>query len=442
MLKFNTLVKNEYAIAYDCAYDFPLKKQFSEPKIHIAKSNLEKRWYVYFSYRDPSTNKLKRQTPFYGNANTYKTKEERLAVLTIYKRIIHKYLKQGFSPYENNTGNFIKIHQASSPKTVNEIVEKPVEIITIVKSPSDLAEVSTMGVSEAFDFVLKIKKKTLRDSSIRSYTNHIKLFQEWLNITYSSIKVISDINKQIINQFLNYILSKDSARYRNNFRGSLSSLFQVLEDNDVITTNFVSKINKLKSEPKKNKAYSKEMCDDIFKYLEQKDSYLLLYLKFVSYMFLRPLEVCRLKIGDINLKDKTISFKAKNSPLKTKIIPEVLFNELPDISKFDKSLYLFTSEGFGRHSTTKLENRRGYFTKRFNKVVKKEFSLDLDHTLYSFRHTFITKLYREFVKGMAPFEAKSKLMQITGHSSMKALENYLRDIDAELPDDYSDLLVK
>lgn len=182
------------------------------------------------------------------------------------------------------------------------------------------------------------------------------------------------------------------------------------------------------------------MCNDIFQYLEEKDGYLLLYLKFVSYNFLRPLEVCRLKIGDINLNAKTISFKAKNSPLKTKIIPEILFKELPDLSKFDKNSYLFTAEGFGKYSETKLENRRGYFTKRFNKVVKQKFDLDLDHTLYSFRHTFITKLYRELAKMASPFESKSRLMQITGHSSIKSLDNYLRDIDADLPDDYSQLL--
>lgn len=60
--------------------------------------------------------------------------------------------------------------------------------------------------------------------------------------------------------------------------------------------------------------------------------------------------------------------------------------------------------------------------------------------MYSFRHTFITKLYRELVKGSTPFEAKSKLMLITGHASTSALEKYLRDIETELPDDYSSLL--
>ena len=63
-----------------------------------------------------------------------------------------------------------------------------------------------------------------------------------------------------------------------------------------------------------------------------------------------------------------------------------------------------------------------------------------DYGLYSFRHTYITKLYRELIKSYSPFEAKSRLMLITGHSSMTALEKYLRDIDAELPQDYSELI--
>ena len=79
-------------------------------------------------------------------------------------------------------------------------------------------------------------------------------------------------------------------------------------------------------------------------------------------------------------------------------------------------------------------------TKRFS-AIKKELGFSKDYTIYSFRHTFITKLYRELRKKYPPFQAKSELMQITGHSTMKSLEKYLRDIDAELPEDFSDMLV-
>ena len=76
----------------------------------------------------------------------------------------------------------------------------------------------------------------------------------------------------------------------------------------------------------------------------------------------------------------------------------------------------------------------------FKYEVNNKLKLASDFTIYSFRHTFITKLYRELRKNQTPFEAKSYLMQITGHQTMDALNKYLRDIDAELPEDYSDYL--
>ena len=44
------------------------------------------------------------------------------------------------------------------------------------------------------------------------------------------------------------------------------------------------------------------------------------------------------------------------------------------------------------------------------------------------------------IKNGTAFEVKSKMQLITGHSTMTALEAYLRDIDAQLPEDYSNLI--
>lgn len=171
--------------------------------------------------------------------------------------------------------------------------------------------------------------------------------------------------------------------------------------------------------------------------MENNDPILLLFIKFISYNFLRPIEVCRLKVGDLNLVNKTIQFKAKNSTFKTKMIPEIMSNDLPDLSVLDPSLFLFTPDKIGGEWSTEISNKRDYFSKRFKSVVKDHFDLGVDYGLYSFRHTFITKLYRDFAKTKTPFEAKSKLMLITGHSTIGVLDKYLREIDAELPEDYS-----
>ena len=102
---------------------------------------------------------------------------------------------------------------------------------------------------------------------------------------------------------------------------------QTLEDNDIIENNFVKKIPLLKSIPERNKTYTTEKQKKIFTHLEKNDPILLLFIKFISYNFLRLIEVCRLQLGDLNLVNNTIQFKAKNSNFKMKIIPEILLND-------------------------------------------------------------------------------------------------------------------
>lgn len=416
---------------YESEYDSTLKKKYSTPKIYSADGNLSKRWYVYFSYRDPDSGKLKRQTPIYSNANKFKTKEDRLSVLVTYRKALQKLLKKGYSPYSDNKKLFAKFEENKSQIVSSQTVSQ-----TEVKG----TEESVMTYKEAFSFGLKQKEKLVNDTTLKSYENRLKNLIKWIEEKHPNIVGIDEINKKEISQFLREVLEKTSPRSRNNYRTDLSSIMQVLYDNDIIKVNFIKQIPVLKAVPKRNKTYTQEKEEEIFKYLEKEDENLLLFIKFISYNFLRPIEVCRLKIGDIDLKNKQIRFKAKNSPLKTKIIPDMLIKELPDLSKLKKANFLFTPDGIGGKWDTELRNKRDYYSKRFKRIVKDHFGLGAEYGLYSFRHTYITKLYRYLVKESSPFEAKSKLMLITGHASMTALEKYLRDIDAELPEDYSHML--
>lgn len=112
--------------------------------------------------------------------------------------------------------------------------------------------------------------------------------------------------------------------------------------------------------PEQNKTYTNETQEEIFTFLETKDPILLLYIKFISSNFLKPIEINRLKVSDINLKDKTIKFKAKNSPLKTKIILDILLDDLPHLSNLNKNNPLFTPKGLDGVWDTTNQNKRDY----------------------------------------------------------------------------------
>lgn len=379
-------------------------KKYTTPKIYHGGSeyDLSKRWYVYYSYLHPTTGKMAQQPPVYHKINQqFKTKKERLRELRELRDDIERLLKKGFTPYAQE------------------------------------AQQTKHSAQAALAFALSIKKNTLKETSYKDYDNRVAIFSRYLDEKHLLNHDIKAIDKRVVMAFLNNILSKSSARNRNNTKTVLSALFSVLEDNEIIERNFFHNIKNLHSKPTRNKAYTQKQADEIFDWLKKTPT-LLLFIKFVAYGFLRPIEVCRLKVGDINFDEKTLTVRAKNKALKTKTIPNLLLAELEFLKDENKEHWIFTPEGVGSSDTTE-KNRRDYFSKQFLKV-KKKLNLEENYTMYSFRHTFTTKVYRELRKQFSPHQAKSELMLITGHSTMTALEKYLRDIDAELPEDYSAML--
>ncbi|TXE16020.1 tyrosine-type recombinase/integrase [Psychroserpens burtonensis] len=451
MITLNDFITFEHDLEHDSEHDLAHKKEFSPPKIYNANGDLSKRWYVYFSYRDIETGKLKRQKNIYGSANSFKTKEDRLALLSRYRRRLLKLLQHGYNPNSDNTKLYnAKLLKANTAEHKEETVKKTFDPqVAYPKIKTDDVSTKTsilennetedhaMSLRDAFDFSLRIKEKQISSNSLKDYTYTTNAVVKWTKENHPRLKNIDQFNKKAALKFLNSVLLRSSSRNRNNYRLNLSSLLQTLEDNEIISTNPIKNIPVLRSIPKRNKSYSTEEHEKIFTYLKKEDPLLLLYIKFISYNLLRPVEVCRLKIKDINLVDKTIQFKAKNSPLKTKLIPKKILDELPELSKLDPDFHLFTPVKIGGDWDTADVNKSNYFSKRFKTVVKDHFHLDKEQTLYSFRHTFITILYQSLVKGSSPHAAKSELMNITGHSTMDALEKYLRNVDAILPNDYS-----
>jgi integrase len=423
-------------------------KLFTEPKIYtggIDVTNwnqltpeqkhkaLSKRWYVYFSYRHPETNLLVRQANIHWGANKFTFKENRLKYLNRIRIKIHSGLQLGFNPYLDNQPLYDSNTMDPSNDEVIKVAEKPQVVLAVEnKNP-------TIPISKAFEIGLEQKKAVMSHSSYIKFRSRINKFLNDLSFIFKlETDGIESITKKDVMLFLNDTLIRTSPRNRNNTRTDISSLFQVLEDNDIIKENFVKKIKVLKAIPERNKTYTLDQQLSLFKHLRENDSILLLFVKFISYNFLRPIEVCRLKVKDIDLEQKKLYVRAKNKAVKTKIIPEILLKDLK-LANLKGERLLFTPEALGGLWDANEGSRRDHFTKRFKKV-KDQFGFGKDHGLYSFRHTFITKLYQEFTKTMTPSETKGKLMLITGHTTMKALEAYLRDLDAVMPDDYSEYL--
>lgn len=404
-----SLIKEILTNAYENAYDLKIMSNYSNPKIYDAGGDVSKRWYIYYSFRNPVTKKMVRQTPIYGGINKIKTLSQRKKAAKNLCWAVLRHLESGFNPY--------------------------------VTSKFDTIDVN-YTIKDAFDYALTNKKAVLSENSYSDFKIRITKFKKWLTENgIHDLQSIETITKKVVTIYLNEIAAETSARNRNNSRSNLSMLFKLLADDEIITDNFVNEISVLKTTPIRNKTYTSTQEKKIEKIIEN-EPILSVFIKLISYNFLRPIEVCRLKVKDIDVVDKKIYIRAKNQPVKTKIIPDIMIKELPDISNLEPNSLFITPYGFGAEWNATETSRRNAFSDLFRDRFKNPLKLGGEYGLYSFRHTYITKLYKELAKNSTPFEAKSKLMLITGHASMTALEKYLRDIDAVLPDDYSNLIKK
>ncbi|WP_296352270.1 site-specific integrase [Winogradskyella sp.] len=433
-----------------------MKSNYSEPKIYTGgvdinqwsklsraeqKKALSKHWYVHYRFRNPDTGLLTRQTNIKGGANRYKDRRSRYHILKTLKESLEFLLSEGFSPYEDNTKLIEKLdNKFDAKENLKEEVINSVDYNSNQQVQSQQQDQNIITINDAFELVLTLKKQVMTEDSFIKYRSRINKFKAWLLEKEFTLKTsITDVTKKVVVEYLNQRLIETSARNRNNIRIDLSSFFQTLKDNDVIKENFIKDINKLKTTPVRNKSFTPKQEAQIFKHLEETDKVLLLFIKFICYALLRPIEICRLKVKDVDLEDKKIYVKAKNQPVKIKIIPDFLLKDIPNLEKYNPNNPFFSRDSFGQEWTSKESSRKDYYSKQFKKI-KDDFSLGKDYGLYSFRHTYIAKMYNNLSKNHSPHATKSKLMQITGHTSMDGLENYLRSIDAALPEDYSNLL--
>tara|TARA_R110002167_G_scaffold113526_5_gene286625 strand:- start:17277 stop:18371 length:1095 start_codon:yes stop_codon:yes gene_type:complete len=355
-------------------------------------------------------------------------------------------LQYGFNPYDDNTAleESMFSEETTTSNKISTIKQqasltREQQCISLDKEIIEKVEDTSLRIEDAVKMTLELKVNMMNKNSYVQYKSRIGLFEKWLKEKEYYKNPISALNKKIVIEYLNDVLKRTSARNRNNSRTDIASMFQLLEDNEEVKDNFVRKIAVLKSVPKRNKTYTQKQEKEIYLHLRKEDPHLLLFVKFISYSILRPIEICRLKIEDIDVNDKKLYVKAKNKPVQIKIIPEILLKDLPDLSEKDPKAFLFGRFDVGQEWDTAETNKRNEFSKRFKKI-KDHFKLGEEYGLYSFKHTFITKIYNNFRENMSQHEAKSNLMPITGHSTMIALEKYLRDIDAELPEDYSAFL--
>jgi len=167
----------------------------------------------------------------------------------------------------------------------------------------------------------------------------------WLKKKKLDTKDIEKLSKRHVVIFLNERNSESSSNStRNNYHRLISSLMGKMTDDDIIKKNFVKDISLLKEKATKNKPFTKQQLGAIKEYLVENDTYLHRYMCFITYALLRPIEVCRLKVKGIDLKNNILHVNTKTESYATVLIIEPLRKKIleMDLSKHNPQDTLFT----------------------------------------------------------------------------------------------------
>jgi integrase len=187
-------------------------------------------------------------------------------------------------------------------------------------------------------------------------------------------------------------------------------------------TNPIEKIKNLPTDyGTKNKPYSNEEVAEMKEYILKNDPYLWTIITFIYYSFMRPVELRRLQVKDIDLKQNVIRIAVEQSKTKRyDIIPiapalrKVILTM--NLENYDKNCFLFS----GSKKPSKNPMGENYMTKHFKKV-KEHFGFDNDYTLYGFKHTACVNWYKE-EKDII------KIQKMSRHTTVKTTERYLKSM--------------
>lgn len=412
-------------------------RDFSEVKLYIPKVNGKpsvlpgKRWYVYFYFRNPVTNKLDFKFKDYCKINGYKTVADRKQAGQVWVDSYTVLLNQGFNPFD-------------IPEVVVKTIDKVEEKVKRQKRTDKTFDEITYTVRTALDYAYNNKLGSWKETTASDYKTRLGVFMEWLVLHSLDKKEVSELKEVHIIAFMNWLIKpKPHGRgvggtSQDNYKRCLSGLIGKLVTDKIISKNIVADIETKKDDPIKNTPFTGYEVKAIRDYLLVHDIQLYHFIQFVIYTFLRPREIIRLTMGDINLREKYLQVETKTKRKQTKKLvgPIIDFFEKIDVNSLPEKANLFTKNGVIEVWDAKEKTKVDYYGHRFEKV-KTILGFNKSYGIYSFRHTAAIDLFYSFMKqGSTEHEAILKLMPITGHATETALRNYLRDVGGMLPKDY------
>ncbi len=377
------------------------------PQVNICGGDLLKKWFVYYSVRNPRTCKMERFKDYKG-LHGIKNFDERLAAANDKAKEYLDKLQNGWTPFEDISMG---------------IYEDQLEYRHIVDIYNTTKKKNRQIHYFASMFMENVVKKNSHGTA-STYRSKLRTFNAWLNAKgFSEVDVTGIENKTVV-EFFNFLiddrkLSKVSVQ---KYRQILFNLFEFVVEEKALKINPVYKLpttDRINDHaPRPIQQYD---IEPFKKYIQEHDPQLWMAIEFEFYCYIRPGHELRLlKVGDIDFARGIIhidraNFKGRRENVKE--IPEHFLLKLRNEYKlhtYARDHYVIGKEYKPGPEHLGKNNLRFRFVK-YRKVL----NMPSEYKFYSWKHT----------GGVMASDANIPEKDISdqmGHTDLRTTSTYLK----------------
>ncbi len=335
---------------------------FTYPKLHTGEC-----WYVSFYAFDPAKGEMRRKRIKINSAAQTATERRRYANM-LCRKLTTK-LETGWNPW------------------VNPDAERSYRLFTD-------------ALNHYRNYITKLLNDGVhRQSTHHDYTCFARIMEEWNSSQSISIRYIYQFDRSFCIKFLDYVYIDrgNSPRTRNNYLAFLRSfsvfLAQHLYIKEKPTDGLISLGKALLK--KERQVITPADMQRLHNWLSEHNKNFLLVCYFLHYMLIRPKEIAKLRLCDINVAKQTIYIAdtiSKNKKSAFVTIPAKIIHLMIDLGYFNAPAthYIF-SKGFKPGDEWCNEKvYRDFWTRR----IRPALNFPKEYKFYSLKDTGITAMLR------------------------------------------------